>query len=94
MRLVRIVDSTRKGKKFMAVFDVGGRVKTVHFGAAGMSDFTKHRNEARKASYLARHRKNEDWDNPLSAGALARWVLWNKETMKASIEDFKRRYAV
>ena len=34
--------------------------KTVHFGAAGMSDFTLHGDEERKQRYLQRHSKNEN----------------------------------
>jgi hypothetical protein len=33
--------------------------KKVYFGAAGMSDFTKHKDEARKQRYIDRHKKNE-----------------------------------
>ena len=32
--------------------------KRVYFGAAGMSDFTKHKNEERKNLYIKRHEKN------------------------------------
>ena len=26
----------------------------------------------------------------MSAGALSRWILWNKPTLKASIDDYKK----
>ena len=57
-----------------------------------MSDFTKNKDPKRKERYLKRHMKNEDWNNPLTAGALSRWILWNKPTLKASIEDFENRF--
>ena len=57
-----------------------------------MSDFTKHKDPERKERYLKRHKKNENWNNPLTAGALSRWILWNKPTLKASIEDFENRF--
>ncbi len=93
-KLVKITQSDRKGKKLMAVFEnkKTGRTKTTHFGAAGMSDFTIHKDEARKKRYLDRHRKNENWNNPISAGALSRWILWNKPSYKASVKDFKTRF--
>ena len=49
-KLVKISPSDRKGKKLMAVFEnkKTGRTKTTHFGAAGMSDFTIHKDESRK----------------------------------------------
>ena len=39
-----------------------------------------------------RHAPREDWDNPITAGALARWILWNKETLPSSIKDYTRRF--
>ena len=78
-----------------AVFELAnGRSRTVHFGAAGMSDYTLHRDPKRKQRYMARHSVREDWDDPLTAGALSRWVLWNKPTRRASIADFKRRFSL
>ena len=88
-----IKKSTKKDKKFMAIFtDDKGKKITTHFGAAGMSDFTKNKDPKRKKLYLDRHRKRENWDNYLSAGSLSRWILWNKPTLKASIADYKKRF--
>lgn len=85
--------STNTKKKYMAVFYEGSKkVKTTHFGASGMSDYTKHRDEARKQRYIKRHRTNENWSNYMSAGALSRWILWNQKTLKASKADYKRRF--
>jgi len=90
---VVIKKSTQPKKKYMAVFtDNKKKVKTTHFGSAGMSDFTKNKDEERKKRYLDRHRKNENWNDKFSAGALSRWVLWNKPTLTASIADYKRRF--
>ena len=90
---VVIKKSNKPEKKIMAIFTLeNGRTRTVHAGQSGASDFPTHRDEARKQLYLDRHRKREDWTNPLTSGALARWVLWNKETRSASIKDFKRRF--
>ena len=90
---VVIKKSTQPKKKYMAVFtDNGKKVKTTHFGSAGMSDFTKNKDEERKKRYLDRHRKNENWNDKFSAGALSRWILWNKPTLRASIADYKRRF--
>ena len=77
MKLVSITRSDREGKKWKAVFE--DPKKTTHFGAKGMSDYTKHKDDERKKLYLDRHRKNESWNNPTTAGALSRWILWNKK---------------
>ena len=90
---VVIKKSTKPKKKLMAVFTrENGREKTTHFGAAGMSDFPTHKDKARKKRYLDRHRARENWSDPTSAGALSRWILWNKESREASIRDYKRRF--
>lgn len=89
---VEISPSTSKGKKMMAVFyDGDNKIKTTHFGAAGMSDFTKNKDEARKQRYLDRH-SGENWESPMTAGSLSRYILWNKTSLQASIADYKKRF--
>ena len=92
--LIKITKSNKSDKKMMAIFEDcnTGREKTVHFGAAGASDFTHHHDEARKQRYLDRHRKNENWNNPTTAGCLSKFILWNKTSLRASIADYKRRF--
>ena len=46
----------------------------------------------RRQAYLARHGATEDWRDPTTAATLARYILWNKPTLKASIDDFKKRF--
>ena len=90
---VVIKKSTNAKKKYMAIFyDGDKKIKTTHFGSAGMSDYTKHRDDERKNRYLDRHRKNENWNDYKSAGSLSRFILWNKPTFKASVSDYKRRF--
>lgn len=90
---VVIKKSTNSKKKYMAVFyENGKKIKTTHFGCAGMSDYTKHKDPARKQRYMNRHKATEDWSKPMSAGALSRYILWNKPSLKASIQDYKRRF--
>lgn len=93
-KLLHIKKSTRSGKKRMAVFEnlETGRTKTIHFGAAGMSDYTIHKDKERKKRYLARHKSRENWNNPITAGALSRWILWNKPSYRESVNDYKRRF--
>ena len=50
---VNLKKSTRKGKKYSVEY-LG---KTIHFGAKGMSDFTIHKDNARRDRYRARHGK-------------------------------------
>ena len=69
--------------------------KTVHFGATGYEDFTTSKDEKRKASYLARHKTSEDYTlaGVDTAGFWARWLLWNKPSITASIRDINQRFS-
>ena len=51
MKNVTVAKSKRPGKKYKASFEDG---HTVHFGAAGMSDFTLNKDPKRRKAYLAR----------------------------------------
>lgn len=94
MKLVKIVKSPRKEKKYRAYFSDGTHTD---FGAKGYQNYggtgaERHLDENRKKRYIQRHSKRENWNNPKSPGALSRWVLWNKKTLQASISDYKRRF--
>ncbi len=107
MKLISIVPSTRKGKKYKATFELDKeRSVTTHFGASGYRDFTlmsdpkskfyiKNSGEREKVrqAYLKRHAK-EDWMKPLTAGALSRWILWEKTTVPAAIKNYKRKFSL
>ena len=92
MKSVRIIKSSRSQKKYMAMFNIDGKKKTIHFGQAAADDYTKTRDEEQKKRYLDRHKANENWNDPLTAGALARWILWNKPTITDSITSYKKRF--
>jgi hypothetical protein len=90
---VVIKKSTNEKKKYMAVFyDGKKKVKTTHFGAAGMSDYTKHKDPVRKQRYINRHKANENWNNYMSAGSLSRYILWGETTLRASIQKYKNKF--
>lgn len=93
---VTITKSDRDEKKLKAVFyDNDKKIKTTHFGLKGSSTFIDHKDEKKKKAYLARHSRNdEDWGDHMSAGSLSRYILWNKETLSASIADYKKRFKV
>jgi len=91
---VVIKKSDKAGKKLMATFTrENGRKKSVHFGSAGMDDYTITKDKAQRKRYLDRHRKNENWSNPESAGALSRWILWGNSTSRQeNIRSFKSKF--
>lgn len=90
---VNLFHSPLASKKYRAVFyDNGEKIRHTDFGAKSYEDYTTHGDKQRREDYLRRHKPNEDWDDPYSAGALSRWVLWNKPTLVASWNDYKRRF--
>lgn len=92
MRLVKLVRSTRPGKKFTAVFENEGRRKEVHFGAKGMDDYTITHDKEQRARYRARHKKDLKGD-PTRAGYLSYYILWGESTsIRANYAAFKRRF--
>lgn len=97
VKLVKIIKSTNKEKKLMAIFKIKSEsgsehLKIVHFGAAGMSDYTIHKDSERKQRYINRHKKREHWNDPTTPGALSRYILWNKTSLRESIKDYKMRF--
>jgi hypothetical protein len=94
IKLVSIKKSTKKDKKLMATFETNGRTKIIHFGASGMSDFTKHHDLVRRNRYIFRHLKDYRTGDPSRAGYLSMFILWNKISLEASISDYRRRLGV
>ena len=89
---IYLYKSPRKNKKWMV--EVDG--KKVHFGGAGYSDYTKHKDPERKENYIARHKKNENWKKSgiKTAGFWSRWLLWGEPTLKESIKEIERKFNV
>lgn len=81
-------------KKYAAVFEKNGKEYIRKFGAAGMSDFTIHKDTERRERYISRHKKDLRTGDPMRAGYLSMYILWNKPSLQASITDFKRRLNV
>ena len=84
-----IKPSHLSSKKYDAIID--GK-KTIPFGAKGMSDYTKHKDNERKERYIDRHKKNENWNDPKTAGFYSKNILWNKKTITESIRDTNNRF--
>lgn len=87
-----IQKSTRAGKRFMATYANG---KVVHFGQAGGQTYIDHGDKAKREAYLARHKKRENWNNPFSAGALSRYLLWGDSTnMETNHQAFMSKFPI
>ena len=107
LRLMKIIPSGRKTKKWLAIFKLpDGAERKVHFGQKGARDYTrisdrkssffikdKVEREKVKNAYQARHKKDKISD-PLTPAALSWYVLWDKAKLGASISAFKKRFGV
>ena len=84
--------SNKPDKKYMVKVDN----KTIHFGSAGMSDFTKNKDPERKNRYIARHKKRENWTKSgiKTAGFWSKHILWNKPTIRESIKNTENRFNI
>jgi hypothetical protein len=91
VKLVKIIKSPNPAKKYQAIFSDGTKT---NFGAAGMSDYTKHKDPERRKRYMARHKSRENWKNFKSPGSLSYHILWNKPSFKASVSDYKRKFGL
>jgi len=91
---IYIKNSDRPDKKYLAEIHDKNKIDKVYFGDTRYEDFTNHKDEKRKEKYISRHKKNEDWTKSglKTAGFWARWVLWNKPTLKESIEFLNKKY--
>jgi len=92
---VYLQQSNRKGKKFQVtlLYPNDKRI-TIHFGAFGYSDYTKHRDFDRMVRYTKRHAPREDWtQNGIhTAGFWSRWILWSKPSMQEAIAHTSRKF--
>ena len=95
-KLISLTRANDGQHKYTAVVEKDGTNHTVHFGSLGYQDYTKHRNPQRKQLYLGRHRYRENWtaSGVTTGGFWARWLLWNKETISASLADVKERFSL
>ena len=84
-----IEPSHLSNKKYNAVIE---NKKTVPFGQKGASDLTIHKDPERKERYINRHKKNERWNDPKTAGFYAKHILWNKPSLKQSVDDLNKRF--
>ena len=94
MKLISITKSHRPDKKLDATFEKDGRTKTTSFGAKGMDDFTKTHNTEQRERYRTRHQKDLQTHDPTRAGYLSWWILWNKPTIAASVQDYKSHFNI
>ena len=84
------VKEINEKKRFRAFFSDGS---TTDFGQTNPKTgaFIDHKDDKKKFNYNARHESDLETDNPQRPGYLSIFLLWNKPTLKASIQDYNKR---
>ncbi len=95
MSIFYLYKSTNKQKKYMVKFinNITNKINTIHFGQSGYTDYTINKDDYIKYLYINRH-KNDKINNPLFAGFWSYNLLWNKTTLKESIEETQQKYNI
>lgn len=93
---MEIKQSTAKGKKLTAIFYKDGKkVKTSHFGAAGMDDYTLTKDKEQRKRYRDRHAKDLKRGNYMSPGHLSYYILWGDSTSRnTNISSYLKRFGI
>ena len=101
MKLLSIKPSDKPTKKYVATFcTCEGATKCcdtdrkkVNFGSRGSSTYLDHGDEKKRDAYIARHQVRENFNEPLTAGALSFHLLWGKTTsLRENIALFKKKF--
>lgn len=88
MKIYYPYKSDKPDKKF---FIITNRGKRVYFGATGYEHYTDgHLDINRRDAYIRRHMKNEDWNNPDTAGYWSLKFLWLYPTYKEAYKNIKK----
>ena len=105
VKLLKIIPSDVKGKKYSAYFLLDNKKeKKVNFGAKTYRDYTlmssksskfyekdKKERDKVKNAYRARH-AGDRINQPMTAGSLSYWILWQSPSFGGSIRNFKRKF--
>ena len=88
-KLVKVVHTpANSSKKLTAIFDDG---KKITFGSKTSNTYAEGASDQKRAAYIKRHSVNENF-NKIGPASLSRYVLWEKPSISAGVEEFKRRF--
>ena len=87
MKEVIFKKSTVKGKKYDAIFPD----KKVSFGSSPYEDYTTHKDDNRRDSYIKRHGATQSWTDIEKPQTWARYLLWEKKSMPEAIKFIENK---
>lgn len=88
--------SMKPRKRFEAILmDGRGQQHHVHFGSKDGHTYIDGASREERKRYQLRHEPRENWDDPLSPGAWARWVLWgNSPVIDINLDRILERFDI
>ena len=91
---VEFMKSNIKTKKLTAVFYKDNKkIKTSHFGSAGMDDYTITKDKEQRKRYRDRHRKDLKTGDFKKPGFLSFYTLWGASTSrKTNMRSYAKRF--
>lgn len=83
-------------KKYVATFEIkfkNGKIKKkiVKFGNKKIPNFIVNKNIEYRNKYIKTHLNNLNIKDPTNPKVLTMYFLWNKKTLKSSLNDYKKR---
>ena len=94
MKLKSIERTPSNKKAFVATFiKENGKEKIQRFGTSSNYVLNPSKTDQDKKAYIARHSVRENFNDPMSAGALSKHILWgDSKNIKNNIKDFKKKF--
>ena len=103
IQFLKLMKSKNKNKKYTAIFNItkSNGDKAVLERSFGYNnpddktnDYTRHGDIERRNRYIIRHEKDLNTNDPSRAGYLSMFLLWNKPSLKSSVNDYNKRLRV
>ena len=90
MKEVILKKSSNPEKKYDAIVNN----KKVSFGASGYSDYTIHKDDKRRESYIARHGATQSWTDINKPQTWARYLLWEEKTIPKAVKKMEKKFNI
>ena len=96
------IKKAKGNKKYTAELEIEKdgieEIKTRSFGYVNPddlnNDYTRHKDKERRNRYIIRSKSHLKTGDPTRAGFLSMFLLWNKPTLKSSVEDYNQRLKI
>ena len=96
MKLNSITRTGLQAPAFLAVFTLdNGKTKNVKFGTSSNYLTNPDKTENDRQAYIKRHQVRENWNDPMSRGALSRYILWGDfRSVVENTRAYRKRFNI